>query len=210
MERIICVIGNKGGTGKTSITHMLCHGLGLLGKRSIAVLTDAAREPLSRGIRRYTPLDGRSPDKFQEIIDKLASRPKWLAVIDGGGNRPEMDRKFYEMSGFILLPFRESHEDIRTVRSDLDAFPKAYGIPSQWPTNPWQQMAAERTLDEMMQDYRPRPLDPVYAVSASKLLLEDQVPPNLPTMLNNVCRSLAWQVLERLNLPEQDESPGQP
>jgi len=210
MERIICVIGNKGGTGKTSITHMLCHGLGLLGKRSIAVLTDAAREPLSRGIRRYTPLDGRSPDKFQEIIDKLASRPKWLAVIDGGGNRPEMDRKFYEMSGFILLPFRESHEDIRTVRSDLDAFPKAYGIPSQWPTNPWQQMAAERTLDEMMQDYRPRLLDPVYAVSASKLLLEDQVPPNLPTMLNNVCRSLAWQVLERLNLPEQDESPGQP
>ena len=58
MERIICVIGNKGGTGKTSITHMLCHGLGLLGKRSIAVLTDAEREPLSRGIRRYTPLDG--------------------------------------------------------------------------------------------------------------------------------------------------------
>ena len=210
MERIICVIGNKGGTGKTSITHMLCHGLGLLGKRSIAVLTDAAREPLSRGIRRYTPLDGRSPDKFQEIIDKLASRPKWLAVIDGGGNRPEMDRKFYEMSGFVLLPFRESHEDIRTVRSDLDAFPKAYGIPSQWPTNPWQQMAAERTLDEMMQDYRPRLLDPVYAVSASKLLLEDQVPPNLPTMLNNVCRSLAWQVWEGLNLPEQDEPPQQP
>jgi len=204
MERIICVIGNKGGTGKTSITHMLCHGLGLLGKRSIAVLTDAEREPLSRGIRRYTPLDGRSPDKLKEIIGKLEAKPNWLAVIDGGGNRPEMDRKFYEMSGLVLLPFRESHEDIRTVRNDLDAFPEAYGIPSQWPTNPWQQMAAERTLDEMMQDYRPRLLDPVYAVSASKLLLEDQVPPNLPTMLNNVCRSLAWQVLERLRLPEQD------
>ena len=70
-------------------------------------------------------------------------------------------------------------------------------------------MAAERTLDEMMQDYRPRLLDPVYAVSASKLLLEDHVPPNLPTMLNNICRSLAWQVLGRMNLPEQDE-PTQP
>lgn len=34
MERMICVIGNKGGTGKTSITHMLCHGFGLIGKRS--------------------------------------------------------------------------------------------------------------------------------------------------------------------------------
>lgn len=206
MERIICVIGNKGGTGKTSITHMLCHGLGLLGKRSIAVLTDVEREPLSRGIRRYTPLDGRSPERLNDIVAKLEAKPNWLAVIDGGGNRPAMDRKFYEMSGLVLLPFRESHEDIRTVRNDLDAFPEAYGIPSQWPTNPWQQMAAERTLDEMMQDYRPRLLDPVYAVSASKLLLEDQVPPNLPTMLNNVCRSLAWQVLGRMNLPEQDES----
>ena len=204
MERIICVIGNKGGTGKTSITHMLCHGFGLLGKRSIAVLTDAEREPLSRGIRRYTPLDGRSPDRLQGIIDKLEAKPNWLAVIDGGGNRPEMDRRFYEMSGLVLLPFRESHEDIRTVRNDLDAFPEAYGIPSQWPTNPWQQMTAERTLDEMMQDYRPRLLEPVYAVSASKLLLEDQIPPSLPTMLNNVCRNLAWQVLARMNLPEEE------
>lgn len=204
MERIICVIGNKGGTGKTTITHMLCHGLGLLGKQSISVLTDLEREPLSRGNRRYTPLDGRSPDRLQEIVAKLEAKPNWLAVIDGGGNRPEMDQWFYDMSGLILLPFRESHEDIRTVRNDLDTFPEAYGIPSQWPTNPWQQIAAERTLDEMMQDYRPRLLDPVYTVSASKLLLEDHVPTGLPTILNNVCRSLAWQVLERMNLPEQD------
>lgn len=55
-----------------------------------------------------------------------------------------------------------------------------------------------------MQDYRPRLLDPVYSISASKLLLEDQVQPDLPTMLNNICRGLAWQVLERLNLPEED------
>jgi len=204
MERLICVIGNKGGTGKTSITHMLCHGLGLLGRRSIAVLTDAAREPLSRGIRRYTPLDGRSPDRLGEIIARLESKPNWIGVIDGGGNRPELDCKFYEMSGLALLPFRDSHEDIRTVRNDLDAFPGALGIPSQWPTNPWQQMAAERTLDEMMQDYRPRLLDPVYSVSASKLLLQDQIPPDLPTMLNNICRNLAWQVLARLDLPGQE------
>ena len=205
MERLICVIGNKGGTGKTSITHMLCHGLGLLGRRSIAVLTDAAREPLSRGMRCYTPLDGRSPERFDEIVAKLETRPKWLGVIDGGGNRPELHRKFYEMSGLVLLPFRDSHEDIRTVRNDLDAFPEALGVPSQWPTNPWQQMAAERTLDEMMQEYRPRLLDPVYAVSASKLLLQDQIPPDLPTVLNNICRNLAWQVLERMNLPVEEE-----
>jgi hypothetical protein len=198
MDRLICIIGNKGGTGKTSITHMLCHGLGLLGKRSIAVMTDTFREPVSRENRLYTPLDGRSPEKFEKIIAKLESMPDWYGVIDGVANDPEMDKQLYEMSGLVLLPFRDSHEDIRTVRNDLDNYSRAFGLPSQWPTNPWQQMAAERTLDELMQDYRSRLLDPVYAVSSSKLLLHTQIPHELPTVLGNVCRGLAWQVLERV------------
>lgn len=204
MNRLICIIGNKGGTGKTSMTHMLCHGLGLLGKRSIAVLTDIYREPLFRDDRGYTPLDGRSPEKLEKIIAKLESMPEWYGVIDGTANSPEMDRYLYEISGLVLLPFRDSHEDIRTVRHDLDTFPEAFGVPSQWPTNPWQQMAAEHTLDELMQDYRPRLLDPVYTVSASKLLLQSQIPAELPTVLNNVCRGLARQVLARLEPPVQE------
>jgi chromosome partitioning protein len=198
MNKLICVIGNKGGTGKTSITHMLCHGLGLLGKHSIAVMTDTYREPLSREGRLYTPLDGRSPEKFEKIIAKLETMPDWYGVIDGVANHPEMDTQLYEMSDLVLLPFRDSHEDIRTVRHDLDNYPNAFGLPSQWPTNPWQQMAAERTLDELMQDYRSRLLDPVYAVSASKLLLHTHIPSELPTVLGNVARKLAWQVLERM------------
>lgn len=178
---------------------MLCHGLGLLGKRSIAILTDTSREPLFRDDRGYTPLDGRTPEQLEKIISKLETMPEWLGVIDGGGNRPEMDEKLYKMSELVLLPFRDSHEDIRTVRNDLDNFPEAYGLPSQWPTNPWQQMAAEHTLDELMQDYRPRLLNPVYSVSASKLLLQSQMPLNLPTVLNNICRGLARQVLDHVN-----------
>jgi chromosome partitioning protein len=198
VDKLICVIGNKGGTGKTSITHMLCHGFGLLGMRSIAVLTDTTREPLLRGNRAYTPLDGRTPEKLEKILAKLESMPDWIGVIDGGANRPEMDSQLYGLSNLVLLPFRDSHEDIRTVRHDLENYPEAFGIPSQWPKNPWQQMAAEKTLDELMQDYRPRLLDPVYTVSSSKLLLESQVPPDLPTVLNNVCRGLAKQALGHL------------
>jgi len=198
VEKLICVIGNKGGTGKTSITHMLCHGFGLLGMRSIAVLTDMSREPLFRSDRGYTPLDGRTPDKLEKILTKLESMPEWIGVIDGGANRPEMDKMLYETANLSLLPFRDSHEDIRTVRLDLEHYPEAYGVPSQWPTNPWQQMAAEQTLDKLMQDYRPRLLEPVYTVSSSKLLLETQIPSDLPTVLNNVCRGLAKQALEHL------------
>ena len=198
MEKLICVIGNKGGTGKTSITHMLCHGFGLLGLRSVAVLTDISREPLFRNDRGYTPLDGRTPDKLEKILNKLESMPDWIGVIDGGANRPEMDQQLYELANLVLLPFRDSHEDIRTVRHDLEKYPKAYAVPSQWPTNPWQQMAAEHTLDTLMQDYRSRLLDPVYTVSSSKLLLESQIPSDLPTVLNNVARGLAKQALAHL------------
>jgi hypothetical protein len=198
VDKLISIIGNKGGTGKTSITHMLCHGFGLLGMRSIAVLTDSLREPLFRNDRGYTPLDGRTPDKLERILAKLESMPEWIGVIDGGANRPEMDQYLYETSNLVLLPFRDSHEDIRTVRHDLESYPKAFGVPSQWPTNPWQQMAAEHTLDELMQDYRPRLLEPVYTVSSSKLLLETQIPTDLPTVLNNVCRGLAKQALGHL------------
>lgn len=201
MPQLICVIGNKGGTGKTSISHMLCHGLGLLGRRSISVMTDPEREPLERSGRQYTTLDGRAPEKLEKIIEKLKTMPGWLGVIDGGANRPEMDRYLYELGDLVMLPFRDSHEDIRTVRRDLDHFPKAYGIPSQWPTNPWQQLAAERTLDTLMQAYRPRLLDPVYSMSASKLLLETDIPGNLPTVLNNTSRRLARQVLDLLDIP---------
>ncbi len=198
VKKLICVIGNKGGTGKTSITHMLCHGFGLLNRRAIAVLTDTSREPLFRGDRGYTPLDGRTPDQLEKILAKLEAMPEWIGVIDGGANRSEMDKHLYEVTSLTILPFRDSHEDIRTVRHDLGIYAKAYGIPSQWPTNPWQQMAAEHTLDELMQDYRPRLLDPVYAVSSSKLLLKTQIPHELPTVLNNICRGLARQVLERM------------
>ncbi len=198
MTKLICVIGNKGGTGKTSITHMLCHGFGLLGLRSIAILTDPLRDPLFRADRGYTPIDGRSPDQLEKILDKLVSMPEWIGVIDGGANRAEMDQQLYTTSTLTLLPFRDSHEDIRTVRHDLEKYAKAYGIPSQWPTNPWQQMAAEHTLDELMQDYRPRLLEPVYMVSSSKLLLESKIPHELPTVLNNVCRGLAKQALDHL------------
>lgn len=201
MQQLICVIGNKGGTGKTSISHMLCHGLGLLGRKSISVMTDIQREPLERSGRHYTTLDGREPEKLEKIIAKLQAMPDWLGVIDGGANRPDMDRYLYERGDLVLLPFRDSHEDMRTVLRDLDLYPDAYGIPSQWPTNPWQQLAAERTLDKLMQSYRPRLLEPVYSLSASKLLLESEIPDNLPAALNNISRRLARQVLDRLELP---------
>lgn len=200
MAEIICVIGNKGGTGKTTLSHMLSQGLGLLGHRSACVLTDTTREPLSPEGRRYITADARTRDALTKVVDKLRTLDEWIGIIDGGGNRTEMDRQLYALSDIVLLPFRESHEDIRTVLRDLEMFPRAYAVPAQWPTNAWQRDAADRSVSQLMGAYRERILNPVCALSASKLLVHKKVPEQLPTPLANACRSLARQVLEIMEI----------
>ena len=212
MADIICIIGNKGGTGKTTLSHMLCQGLGLLGQRSVCVLTDTHREPLDPDGRRYLVADARTREALGKVVDKIRTLPGWMGVIDGGGNRSEMDRKLYGLASLVLLPFRDSHEDLRTVVKDLEAFPRAWAIPSQWPTNPWQQETAEKTVHDQLGNYADRLLRPVSALSASKLLLQRNIPAKLPTPLGNACRALAYQVMELLEiscaapLEEEDDS----
>lgn len=207
MAEIICVIGNKGGTGKTTLSHMLCQGLGLLGQRAACVLTDTSREPLIPTGRRYVIADARTRDALTKVVDKLRTLEDWIGVIDGGGNRTEMDRKLYALSDIVLLPFRESHEDIRTVLRDLEMFPRAYAVPTQWPHNPWQREAADRSVAQWMGAYRHRILRPVNALSSSKLLLHKQLPEQLPTPLANACRAIARQVLEVLEIDFVDDAP---
>jgi hypothetical protein len=127
-----------------------------------------------------------------------------MGVIDGGGNRTEMDRKLYSLADLVLLPFRDSHEDIRTVVRDLEMFPRAYAIPTQWPTNAWQREAAEGSIDQMLAPHRDRILQPIYSLAASKLLLQTQLPAALPTPLANACRAAAHQVLDLLQIPIGD------
>jgi hypothetical protein len=210
MADIICVIGNKGGTGKTTLSHMLCQGMGLLGQRSVCVLTDTHREPLDPTDRRYLIADARSREALAKVVDKIRGLKAWLGVIDGGGNRTEMDRRLYGLADLVLLPFRDSHEDIRTVIRDLEMFPRAYAIPTQWPTNAWQREAAEKTVTELLAPYRDRILDPVFSLSASKLLLQKTLPEGLPTPLGNACRAVAHQVVDLLQLPlgEEEALPG--
>ncbi|CAM5467023.1 hypothetical protein [Thauera mechernichensis] len=206
MAEIICVIGNKGGTGKTTLSHMLCQGLGLLGQRAACVLTDTSREPLVPTGRRYVIADARTRDALTKVVNKLRGLEDWIGVIDGGGNRTEMDRKLYALSDIVLLPFRESHEDIRTVARDLEMFPRAYAVPTQWPHNAWQREAADRSVAQLMGAYKHRILRPVNALSSSKLLLQKQIPEQLPTPLANACRAIARQVLEVLEIDFVDDT----
>jgi hypothetical protein len=130
------------------------------------------------------------------VVRTLNNVPDWYGVIDGGGNRPDMDEKLAAIADLVILPFRDSHEDLRTVAKDLKRFPQAYALPSQWPTNPWAREAADRTVEVMLAPWRDRVLEPITALSATKQLLQDQIPARLPAALNSACRLLAMQVFE--------------
>jgi hypothetical protein len=80
-------------------------------------------------------------------------------------------------------------------------FPRAYAIPTQWPTNVWQREAADRSIAELLAPYHDRILDPVYSLSASKLLLQRQLSGGLPSPLGQACRAIAKQVAYLLQLP---------
>ncbi len=200
MAQKICILGHKGGTGKTTLSHMLCHGMALLGQRAVAVLTDAEREPLSKEGRRYVTVDARSDEALVRVIEKLDSIDGWIGIIDGGANRIELDQHLAGYADLVLLPFRDSQEDVRAVIKDLERFPHAMAVPSQWPNNLWARRSADHLLAQQLDGLGERLLLPVSTVSASKMLLEDPVPTRLPTVLNNACRELARQVLEALHI----------
>ncbi|MFA9440043.1 hypothetical protein ACDA63_10430 [Uliginosibacterium sp. sgz301328] len=198
MAEIICIIGTKGGTGKTTLSHLLCHGLGLLGRRTACVMTDEYRDPLPPQGRRYIMADARSPQARTKVVEKLKELPGWMGVLDGGANRTDTDISLYEMSDLVLLPFRDSPEDLRTVMHDLELFPRAFALPSQWPKNKWQKEAAAKLIATMPADMQDRVLSPTYAVSASKLLLQSTPPEALPAALNNAAKAVACQVIDIL------------
>ncbi len=202
MAEIICILGTKGGTGKTTASHMLGEGLGLFGHRAVVVLTDTGRALLARENRRYLTADARTPEQLAKVVDKLHGLKGWIGVIDGGGGRSEHDLRLARLATLVILPFRDSPEDMRTVRDDLDRLPNALALPSQWPTNPWQRDAAGRLLDTMMAGHTDRLLDPLPSVSSSKLLLLEHLPSELPTPLHNACRALARQVQDRIGLAQ--------
>lgn len=209
MADIICVIGNKGGTGKTTISHMLSHGMTLLGHRSVCVLTDACREPLDPTGRNYLIADARSRDALARVTDKIRTLKAWMGVIDGGGNRTEMDRRLYGLSDLVLLPFRDSAEDMRTLIRDLEMFPQAYAVPSQWPIIPWQRESAQRVIDEWLHPYRDRVLAPVPALSFTKHLLQKRITAPLPSHLDQASSELARQILGLLHIPVYEGLPSQ-
>ena len=180
----ICVIGDKGGMEKTTLAHMLSHGFGLLGQRSICVVNKANRESRSHQEVHHRCVGAQNQDQLTALAEDIRNNPLELGVIDCESNNPMLDQKLYGLLDHVLLPFRDSHEDLRMVLRDLEKFSRAYAVPSQRHTSQRQQRAAGRHLQKLPGQHQSRILRPVYALSPTKLLLQSRIQESTPNSVN--------------------------
>lgn len=196
MAKVIVLAGDKGGSGKTTSSHAVAHGLAMHGIRAFHISTDPRREILPSEARRYATLDGRNPTMLGSLLDRLAAIDA-AVLIDGGGGRPDVDHVLSQVADLTILPFMQSQTDLRVVRADLDRLSNAVGLPNRWPTQKWARDVADKELSTELGGYMHRLMSPVPEINGYISLLKDTGP---APRINPSCRQLALRVLERMGL----------
>jgi cellulose biosynthesis protein BcsQ len=148
MAKVVALAGSKGGTGKSSLSHLIAHGAGSLPRAIPAVVltTDIDDEVLADD-RRYLVLDGRDPKRLAEELERLLAEERLLVVIDGAAGRPEIDAIISDVADLVLLPFGPSAQDAVRAAKNLEALPQAVALPNRWPTHPGVAKRAKRWLE---------------------------------------------------------------
>ena len=202
---IISVLGAKGGASKTTTAHLVCHGLSKYSIRSILLTTDhsAGRKSLSDGKRLYSTRSGQNDETLKKSFIKFetidVSQYSAALVVDGGGNRLAVDDVLAKYSDIILLPFRDSEEDLRVVIEDIKRLPSAYALPSAWPTNAFANAAAEKILSAMEARFPGRILKPVPVCRPTQQLLREEFD-GVDSTVTSIAKNLVVDVLRKLNI----------
>jgi chromosome partitioning protein len=148
MAKVIAFAGSKGGTGKSTLSHLAAHGAGSL-PRSIpaVVVTTDPEDVLAEGDRRYVVVDGRSPGLLANQLQRLLVVERLLIIVDGVANRADVDRVLAEIADLVVIPYGPSSQDATRAALNLDGLPTAAAMPNRWPTHPGVAKRARRWLE---------------------------------------------------------------
>jgi chromosome partitioning protein len=148
MAKVIAFAGTKGGTGKSTLSHLAAHGAGSLARPIPAVvLTTDPEDVLVTGDRRYVVVDGRSPRLLADQLERLLPVERLLVIIDGVANRSDVDHVLAEIADLVIIPYGPSAQDGSRAATSLEGMPAAVGMPNRWPTHPGVARRAKRWLD---------------------------------------------------------------
>jgi len=155
MARVIAFAGSKGGTGKSTLSHLAAHGAGSLPRPipTVVVTTDP-EDALAEGERRYVVVDGRSPPLLADQLQRLLGIERLLVIIDGVANRSDVDRILGEVADLVIIPYGPSAQDGARAAANLKALPVAVGMPNRWPTHPGVARRARRWLEAVPSNRR--------------------------------------------------------
>lgn len=150
--KVISILGRKGGSGKTQISHLISHGMSRFEEvKACALLMTDVREPNVVELlpnRDYivaaVPHDDSQGTKLTKIFGWVESVPNSLIVVDGGANRRNIDLFYLAVSDLILIPTGFSKEELRLAELDYREFSEAIAnhptctaevfiIPNRWP-----------------------------------------------------------------------------
>ncbi len=132
--KIVAFFGTKGGTGKSTLSHLLAYGASLHGVAALVVHTDA-RDPEHHQGRPYHYFDGRDPAKLYAVLER-AKGAEGLCVIDGAGNRPGVTATLAQAADLVLIPCGIGGQDAALALADLVQLPGAWLVVNRWPMLP--------------------------------------------------------------------------
>lgn len=196
--KIVAFFGTKGGTGKSTLSHLLAYGASLHGLAALVVHTDA-REPERHEGRPYHYFDGRDPARLYALLERAKGAEAGLCVIDGAGNRPGLTAILAKAADLVLIPCGIGGQDAPLALADLAQLPDAWLIVNRWPILPKHprrpkaeayiaQLPAERVLCRLGE-----------SVAADRFTESDTVSWRTPSpKVNNTARSLYSRVAARL------------
>lgn len=114
----VAIVSSKGGTGKTTLAHLLALGAAWRDEPSYLMHTDK-RDPITVQGRPYLYYDARTPEKLTTLVE-AAINQDGLCIIDGGGNRPKFDNWIAKSVDLVLIPVTPDQEATQLAMFDRE------------------------------------------------------------------------------------------
>ncbi len=202
MAKVVAFAGSKGGTGKTTLSHLAAHGAGSLPRPIPAVVvTTDPEDTLAEGERRYVIVDGRSPALLADQLQRLLGIERLLILVDGVANRVDVDRVLADIADLIVVPYGPSAQDGARAAANLEGLPAAVAMPNRWPTHPGVAKRARRWLEAVPASRR---LPALRAIPRLDALLGPDAYADIAYEIAAPARGLILELLARAGIEPDD------
>jgi len=187
--KIIAFFGRKGGSGKSTLSHLTAYGAAFRGVPALVIHTDD-REVETHINRPYHYQDGRDEKKLIKLLEYAKSTSDGICIIDGAGNRPKLDAILIKVADLVLIPCGVGGQDAKLALDDLKRLKNSKIILNHWPSkNHPRRKKAEQYINKI-------PKNKIFArvgdsQGVDRLTEDDESEfQTLPTRINKFARSL--------------------